>query len=196
MSIQNGNKYADRYRVIVLFVFMILLAGCERGPNSPGWDYFPDMFYSPAYRTWSENPVFHNGSTMQSPVDGTISREMIPFRYERTVEDRERAGRELANPFSGTYPEVERGGEVYSVYCMVCHGDRGDGQGHLFTSGKYLVPPASLIDEVAVAQSDGMIYHAISVGFGVMGEYASLILPEDRWKTIIYIRQELQTRED
>jgi mono/diheme cytochrome c family protein len=194
MSIETGKIYAAGNRIIVLFVIMILLGGCERGPNRRGWDYFPDMFYSPAYSTWSENPVFDNGSTMQTPVEGTIPREMMPFPYERTVEDRERAGREMVNPLVGTEAEKKRGEKVYSVYCMVCHGDRGDGQGHLFTSGKYLVPPASLIDDDAVAQSDGMIYHTISVGFGVMAEYATLILPEDRWKSIIYIRQELQTR--
>jgi hypothetical protein len=190
MNVQMTKKHNAGLLIVLIFLF----AGCERGPNRPGWDYFPDMFYSPAYGTWSENPVFNDGSTMQSPVDGTIPREMIPFRYDRTGEDRERAGRELLNPLSGTDREKERGGMVYSVYCMICHGDRGDGQGHLFTSGKYLVPPASLIDEDAVAQSDGLIYHTISVGFGVMAEYATLILPEDRWKTILYIRQELQTR--
>ena len=75
---------------------------------------------------------------------------------------------------------------------MNCHGESGDGLGYLFTSGRYLVPPSSLVDEKITAQPDGSIYHTISLGYGVMAEHASLILPEDRWRTILYIREELQ----
>ncbi len=177
---------------IAASVILLLFPGCDRGPNDPGWDYFPDMAYSPAYRTWSENPVLENGMTMFPPVEGTIPRNMIPLQYERTMEDQVRAGRELVNPFDASSENVERGRKAYSVYCMNCHGERGDGLGHLFTSGRYLVPPSSLVDEKIRAQPDGSIYHTISLGYGIMAEHASLILPGDRWKTILYIRQELQ----
>lgn len=178
--------------LILLTGTVLMLAGCDRGPNHRGWDYFPDMFYSPAYRTWSENPVFDDSATMQTPVPGTIPRHIIPFQYERTDQDRERAGRELVNPVQPAAANTARGQKVYNVYCMICHGERGDGQGYLFTSGKYLVPPSSLVDDNVENQPDGMIFHTISVGFGIMSEYATLIRPEDRWKSILYIRQELQ----
>jgi mono/diheme cytochrome c family protein len=176
----------------LLSVTVILAAACDRGPNHRGWDYFPDMFYSPAYPTWSENTAFTDSATMQPPVAGTVPRHMVPFQYQRTDQDRERAGRELANPLTADAFNTARGQKVYDVYCMICHGERGDGQGYLFTSGKYLVPPASLVDANVADQPDGMIYHTISVGFGIMAEYATLIRPEDRWRSIIYIRQELQ----
>jgi mono/diheme cytochrome c family protein len=178
--------------LVLIAITVILAAGCDRGPNHRGWDYFPDMFYSPAYPTWSENAAFRDSATMQSPVAGTVPRHMVPFRYQRTDQDRERAGRELVNPLRPDAFNTARGHKVYDVYCMICHGERGDGQGYLFTSGKYLVPPASLVDANVADQSDGMIYHTISVGFGIMAEYATLIRPEDRWRSIIYIRQQLQ----
>jgi mono/diheme cytochrome c family protein len=195
MKIFFGEQ-SSAARIIMLLLLTALSAGCDRGPNHPGWDYFPDMFYSPAYRTWSANPVFPDGSTMQPPVAGTIPREMIPYQYQRTDQDRERAGRELTNPLPADAENMRRGEWAYSVYCMICHGEKGDGRGHLFTSGKYLVPPSSLVDANVRAQPDGMLYHTITVGIGVMAEYATLIRPDDRWKTILFIRQELQNQSD
>jgi mono/diheme cytochrome c family protein len=191
-NINTGRKSLFGCRIFILLIAGMIFASCNRGANDPGWDYFPDMFYSPAYQTWSDNPVLEDGKTMQPPVEGTIPRNMIPFQYERTDEDRERAGQELVNPFPATAQVVERGSQVYSVYCMVCHGEKGDGLGHIFTSGRYLVPPSSLIDETARELPDGNIYHVISLGFGVMAEHGTLILPEDRWRAINYIRVELQ----
>jgi mono/diheme cytochrome c family protein len=192
------NTWRKRFcngRIFIVLVAVMIFASCNRRPNHPGWDFFPDMFYSPAYQTWTENPVLEDEKTLQPPVEGTIPRNMIPFQYERTEEDRERAGRELVNPFTGTAEVVERGRQVYSVYCMVCHGEKGDGLGHIFTSGRYLVPPASLINETVRDLPDGNIYHVISLGVGVMAEHATLILPEDRWRAINYIRVELQGQE-
>lgn len=189
----SGNKRAVGKAVLMAILFAGLMSACDRKHDEPGWDYFPDMVYSPAYQTWSENPLFEDGKTMQPPVEGTIPRNMIPFQYEKTEEDADRAGRELFNPLTPTGENIERGEKVYSVFCMNCHGEKGDGSGHLFTSGRYLVPPASLVEERVRSQPDGKIYHTISVGYGVMAEHASLILPADRWKAILYIRQELQS---
>lgn len=181
---------------VLLLSLLLFFSGCDRGPNDPGWDYFPDMAYSPAYRTWSENPVLEDGMTMQPPVEGTIPRNMIPFQYEKTAEDQERAGRVLVSPLAASASNVEMGRKVYNVYCMNCHGESGDGLGYLYTSGRYLVPPSSLVDEKIRNQPDGSIYHTISIGYGIMAEHASLIKPEDRWKAIVYLRQVLQTQPD
>jgi mono/diheme cytochrome c family protein len=180
---------------IGIYLFsLILFSGCDRGNNDPGWDYFPDMMYSPAYQTWSENPVLNGEMTMQHPVDGTISRNMIPFQYEKTDSDLERAGKELVNPFESTEDNITRGAKVYSVYCMLCHGVKGDGSGHLYTSGRYIYPPASLVSDKVKDLQDGSIFHVISVGWGIMAAHAPIVLPEDRWKAILYIRQELQAK--
>ena len=183
-------------RGFVLIGFLLLFSGCDRGPNDKGWDYFPDMMYSPAYQTWSENPVLEGEMTMQSPVAKTIPRNMIPYQYEKTDEDLERAGKTLINPLQVSAPVIEEGKKVYTVFCMNCHGEKGDGLGYLYTSGKYIFPPTSLVAEKVKSLPDGSIYHVISVGFGVMAPHAPLILPENRWKAIHYIRQELQTNAD
>jgi hypothetical protein len=81
---------------------------------------------------------------------------------------------------------------MYIRYCDICHGETGEGDGFLFTSGKYLLPPASLTAERALNRSDGELFHAITVGFGVMGAHGSQIQVDDRWKIVHYIREELQ----
>ena len=179
-------------QAMVFIASLLLFTGCDRGPNDPGWDYFPGMAYSPAYQTWSENPVLPDGMTMQSPVPGTIPRNMIPFQYEKTEEDLIRAGRELVSPLEPSDKIAEQGKRIFTLYCKNCHGEKGDGLGHLFTSGKYLVPPRSLVSDAVKQLPDGSIYHVITVGFGVMADHGSIVRPEERWKVIQYIRQGFQ----
>ncbi len=179
-------------RLIPLLCIVIAMAGCDRDRKNPGWDYFPDMFYSNAYETNSPSEVFPDGKTMQAPVEGTVSRESLPFMYGPSVEERGRAGRELTNPLDPTEENIRRGGKVYGIFCMDCHGEKGDGQGYLVTSGLYNYPVRSLLSDEAKDLPDGAIYHTVTLGFGVMGAYGPMIRPDDRWKAIIYLRKELQ----
>jgi cytochrome c len=117
---------------------------------------------------------------------------MIPFDYEKTDEDRILAGKEMMNPVEVSEKSLERGAEAYEIFCVSCHGEKGDGQGYLFTSKRYPYPPASLISDKVKALPDGEIYHAITVGYGIMGEHGALIRQEDRWKIILHMRENLQ----
>lgn len=173
---------------------VLVFSSCDRDNNHPGWDFFPDMAYSHAYETNAENPNFKNKTTMREPVSGTISREIVPYPYQKTDQDRLLAGKELMNPLSYTPENINRGKVVYQNFCQVCHGETGDGKGFLFTSGKYPYPPASLINDKMKATPDGEVYHVITVGFGIMGSYGSQIRPDDRWKAIMYIRKELEKK--
>ena len=178
-------------KIIYLSVLVVMFSGwsCDRDRNTTGWDYFPDMSYSNAYETYTPNENFEDGLTMRIPVEGTISRDQFLFEYGPSTEERERAGRELVNPFKPDTEIISRGRTIYSVYCAGCHGDKGDGKGHLVTSGLYKYPVRTLISDEVKARHDGELFHTISEGFGVMGAHGSLVLPDDRWKTIIYIRQ-------
>ncbi len=171
------------------------LAACEKGNNNPGYTYFPDMAYSRAYETYTENPNFEDNKTLRVPVAGTIPREIIPFPYEKTDEDMIKAGKELINPLETSTANLNRGKEVFEKYCMQCHGNSGDGKGYLFTSGRYPYPPASLINDKMQKKPDGEIYHQVSLGWGIMGAHGLLLRPQDRWKVIIYIRKELQHKD-
>ena len=188
------NSIKTTIKVLIVLPMVLSMASCKDSRNHPGYDYFPDMFYSEAYETYSENPVYDDGSTMRKPADGSISREFIPFQYTNEEGERERAGEELINPYAGDQKVLDRGKQVYESYCIMCHGSEGKGQGYLHTSGLYVALPRSLVNDVALNLEDGAIYHTITLGFGSMGAHRSQIRPIDRWKTISYIRQILQEK--
>jgi mono/diheme cytochrome c family protein len=184
------------FKTIFLVFLLMNLYSCNRNRNNPGWDYFPDMFYSTAYETNSKNPNFENGMTMRVPVPGTVPRDFTPFEYTNDPESRIKAGKELANPFLMT-PEALSGGKViYTTFCIGCHGIAGKGDGHLYTSGLYPIKPLSLSGDTASKLKDGEIYHTITLGIRSMGAHGSQIRPDDRWKLVLYTRKLQEDRKN
>ena len=181
-------------RLFAVIQVALLIGSCDYSRKTPGWQYFDDMAQSPAYETYSPNPVFADGKTMQPPVEGTIPRDFMPYPYEKSDEDRIKAGQQFTNSLELTSEHLERGRRMYDIYCAACHGINGDGLGTLYTSGKYAYPPASLLSDKMLQTPEGEIYHVITVGFGIMAEHGSMIRPDDRWKTVMYIQQVLQNQ--
>ena len=194
------NKISQKNicKAVLLLIFYVSFSGCNRNRNHPGWDYFPDMFYSTAYETYSKNPNFEDGKTMRAPVPGTIAVGATPFEYTIDPESRIKAGKELVNPFLPNSESISRGNDIYTVFCMDCHGISGDGNGYLFTSGLYSLKPRNLLDSVSVKLKDGEIYHTITLGIRSMGAHGSQVRPDDRWKLVLYIRklQEVKLKTD
>lgn len=174
-------------------VVWVGISSCDRDKNNPGYDYFPDMAYSKAYETYAPNPNFINGQTMQAPVEGTISREAEYYPYKKVDADIPKAAK-MQNPFLPDSQNIERGRAVYQNVCLQCHGPNGDGKGHLFVSGKYPFPPANLLSPKIANKTDGEMFHTITVGFGIMEPHAIIVRPDDRWKTILYVRS-MQNKE-
>ena len=179
-------------RSIIFAVVLVTLVSCDRSRSSTGWDYMPDMYYSNAYESYTSNPNFEDNLTMRTPVEGTVPREMVPFAWEKTDEDRIAAGEALVNPWESTEENLKQGNELYDIFCLSCHGVQGDGMGYLFTSKRYIYPPASLVEDQVKEMKDGALYHSITVGFGIMGAHGGMIRPDDRWKIILHIRENLQ----
>jgi len=179
-------------RSIIFAVVLVALVSCDRTRSSTGWDYMPDMYYSNAYESYTSNPNFEDNLTMRTPVKGTVPREMVPFAWEKTDEDRILAGEALVNPLESTEEYLKQGSELYDIFCLSCHGDQGDGMGYLFTSDRYPYPPADLLMDHVKDMKDGALYHSITVGYGIMGAHGGMIRPDDRWKIILHIRENLQ----
>ncbi len=185
------NTFMSRYlfKSFLLIVLIVVQSGCNRDRRMPGWDYFPDMFYSTAYETFTKNPNFKDGMSMRVPPNGTVPRGFTPFEYTIDPESRIKAGNELKNPFTPAEDNLLRGKVAFTTFCAVCHGEKGNGDGILFTSGLYPLKPRTLSRDNAVKLKDGEIYHSITLGFGSMGAYGSQIQPDDRWKIVLYIRE-------
>lgn len=133
-------------------------------------------------------------NAMAVPLNGHV-----PYYYKDTEEERVRANREIiANPFPITNKGLERGKELYEIYCGICHGNTGNGAGYLVAednpNAKYPAQPAILLQDTFYNSSNGRLYHAIMYGKNVMGGYSDKLSFEERWQVIHYIRA-LQAKE-
>ncbi len=192
MEIHKLQLRKDRSSFILILFAILAFSSCDLSRNDKGYDYFPDMFYSPAYKTYTDHPLLPEGKTMMEPPEGSIPRGFTPYPYDDSFEGRELAGKELNNPFAADEKLLAEGRNQYEIFCISCHGASGQGDGLLITSGKYPIRPSSLIDDEVKGIPPGEIFHVITKGWGVMGAHASLIRPEDRWKIVMYIEEVLQ----
>ncbi len=91
---------------------------------------------------------------------------------------------------------IMRGQRMFDIYCAVCHGYAGEGDGLVSQRAVALSLQAkanwtqakSLYDPEVVKQPVGRIYDTITNGRATMGPYATRILPEDRWAIVLYIK--------
>jgi len=194
-------KQIDMKKYILLILVLAGLTSCNHHQEKTYWDYMGDfdMYYSKAYESYSANPVFKDGKTLQKPVEGTISREMMPYPFKDKFGDKTKAGELLKNPFKATKENLERGKMKYDVYCALCHGKTGKGDGHLATlkkNGKKLYSgvPADLTAGYIQAKPDGEIFHVITMGSAIMGAHGSQIKPDDRWKIVLYIKNNFNVK--
>ena len=89
-------------------------------------------------------------------------------------------------PFAITADDLNRGEERFGIYCAMCHGATGFGDGMIVRRG-FRRPP-SLHDDRLRGETLGHFFDVITNGWGAMPDYAQQIPVEDRWKIIAYIR--------
>ncbi len=114
-----------------------------------------------------------------------------PFYYTNTEDERLRCEKEMqANPFRITKDGLDRAKPLYNIYCGVCHGEKGNGEGSLVTTPdtKYPVQPKNLIADDMIAAGNGRYYFAIMHGKNLMGGYDDKLSFEERWQVLHYIR--------
>jgi mono/diheme cytochrome c family protein len=83
---------------------------------------------------------------------------------------------------------IARGQQRYDIYCSVCHGATGNGDGMIARRGFNKPLPASFNQDRLRQAPVGHFFDAMTNGWGAMPSYASQIPVEDRWKIIAYIR--------
>lgn len=173
--------------LIVLLMAPVLLVSCIRSEKKPGREYIPDMAHSTAYEAGSEHPLYADGKTNQFAPKGSVARGKFFYHVPNTPEGYD-ASAVLTNPFTFAKEEVEGTGKhLYTVNCAICHGDKGDGNGHLAEIGKYPNPPSYFTDAL-MAKPDGQRYHTLMYGKGMMGSYASQLNHRERWLVLDYVK--------
>ncbi|PQO25230.1 hypothetical protein C5Y96_25325 [Blastopirellula marina] len=102
-------------------------------------------------------------------------------------------------PITVTRATLERGRNRYNIYCSVCHGLAGDGDGLVAQRALQLeqptwIPPTNLHTDYLLTQPDGKLYNTITHGIRKMKGYGDQIPAEDRWAIVTYVRALQKTR--
>ncbi|MEZ4907603.1 MAG: hypothetical protein R2771_08205 [Saprospiraceae bacterium] len=173
-------KNIKNYILFIALVILIGLGSCQKaGINNPGSEYMPDMYHSIAYEAnyatfyprnqWVDKTTYMHYASPRLPVKGTIPRDNSvsdsePFYYGNTEEERARAMKDITEPpFAITDDDISAGKELFTYYCAICHGDKGDGKGYLVrdNGGKYPAMPANFSSDDLKNSTDGRYYYTI-----------------------------------
>jgi len=180
---------------------LIVFTSCSNDPLSPGIEYMPDMYRSPAIEEYVDygemrdrvNEDVAKKLSAMRPVEGTIAyaesadkaQYNFPYPYQNTTEDYELAGAELSNPVLFTEEVYVEAKAKYTVFCSHCHGEKGAGDGVLVKKGKFAAPPAY---QGIAGLTQGKMFHTLQYGKGNMGSHAGQLSKEDRWKLVHYVQ--------
>jgi mono/diheme cytochrome c family protein len=211
-ALVNGTQKECPYRPnptharAYLWVFAafasLVLSGCSR----------QDMHDQPKYKPLRGTTFFEDSLSARPSVPGTVARGYLKddsHLYTGRVSQTSAAGAALpvvrppgidakspvaargpifvdTFPFPITREVLERGRERFDIFCSVCHGRLGTGEGMVVRRG-FRQPPSYHIDRLKEARV-GHFFDVITNGFGAMPDYAAQIHARDRWAIVAYIR--------
>jgi len=206
------------------------LSAC-RGDRSekPPRQFFPDLDDQPRWKPQGQTEFYADGRMMRLPVAGTVAFGTVSFVTQAdwgafATNERVDFLKEDARVFSGREPDgtlvaripipvtralIERGQNRYNIYCVVCHGYAGDGQGMVgrqwatpvpnYGDPKYIRPDPA--DPKSELWKDGHLFDVArhgkydATGTQKMPGYAHAIDERDAWAVVAYVRtlQEAQS---
>lgn len=171
-------------KITLLTIVLISFASCKKN-SRPNYQYMPNMYEPVGYEAYGEVEFLPQNMEAKLPAEGTIARGHELYEIENTNEGYELAKSSLTNPLDSIKVEEMRGGQLYDIYCAICHGKNGKGQGTLVQREKILGVPS--YDDAGRAITPGSIYHVIYYGKNTMGSYANQLNEEERWQVVDYV---------
>jgi mono/diheme cytochrome c family protein len=209
LTVDSGRRRPGgklRVAVLLLTAGCSLLAGC-------GVRF--DMQDQPRYKTYKKSEFFADKRGSRDRPEGTVARGQLnsdkafytgkidnpnPNAQVETTTDA--TGNTLVSSFPNDIDEfpipvtqelLDRGQERYAIYCIVCHGPMGNGDGMVVRRG-FPQPPTYHDDRLRNAPV-GHYFDVMTNGWGKMSSYAFQVQPADRWAIAAYIRA-LQVGQD
>jgi mono/diheme cytochrome c family protein len=148
-----------------------VLGGMMLGCDDKNQTEFSEMTMrkEPRYDTQSSSTFFANGMSARPAVVNAVE-----------------AGKGAPTRPPITAALLARGQERFQIYCNMCHGNDGYGNGMVVQHG-FPQPPSFHSDRVRNL-SDEYIHDVISNGRGKMPPYGDQIPDADRWAIISYVR--------
>jgi mono/diheme cytochrome c family protein len=194
------KKMQTAYKIVFAIGAIIFMASCVNEENSPGYEYMPDMYRSPAVEAYVDygeirdtlRPELMETMSARKPATGTVpmtdqSINDMPYTIPNTVEGYELAGKSLKSPIEETEAVVEEGKKIYTNFCIQCHGKEGQGNGAVVTKGGHPAPGA--YNGPLKDLPEGKMFHTLTYGKGVMGSHASQLTKLERWKVVAYVKE-------
>jgi mono/diheme cytochrome c family protein len=170
------------YKIVAVVGLSFMATSCF-DKAKPNYQFFPNMYEAVSYETYSEHDVFKGGVEAQVPAKGSIKRGFVPYEIPNTPEGYALAKATLKSPFDPTTINQDKAKDLYTVYCAICHGEKGDGKGNLVVKEKFLGVPNYKDREI----TDGSIFHVITYGLNSMGSHANQLSQEERWMVADYV---------
>lgn len=199
-SVASGQfrKFGSATFVCLLVTaYCLLVSGCRY-----------DMQDQPRYKYYKESDFFSDKRASRDPVTGTVARGQLhsekafytgkidnpnPNVQVQTTTDA--SGNTLVASFPNDIDEfpipvtkelIDRGQNRFNIYCIVCHGPVGNGDGMVVRRG-FPQPPTYHDDRLRNAPV-GHFFDVMTNGWGKMNSYAAQVSPADRWAIVAYIR--------
>ncbi|MCH8512226.1 MAG: cytochrome c [Kiritimatiellae bacterium] len=168
-----------------LFTATLLLgSGCK-----PLFDIRKAMYDQPKYETLEATDFFGDRRSARPLIEGTVAQGQLRlddhlYQGLEWIDGEQLQARTY--PFEITMDDLKRGKERYEIFCSVCHGVSGYGDGIVVQRG---FPPApGYHSDHLRNMPPGYFYSVATNGYGKMKGYASQIPVEDRWRIAAYIQ--------
>jgi len=162
----------------------------------------------PRYKVYKQSDFFADNRASRDPVVGTVARGQLkdnkafytgkianPNLNAPVQTTTDASGNTLVASFPNDVDEfpvpvtkelVDRGQNRFNIYCIVCHGPIGNGDGMVVRRG-FPKPPTYHADRLRNAPV-GHFFDVMTNGWGKMNSYAAQVSPADRWAIVAYIR--------
>ena len=205
MSLNNGQWTvgSGQFRKVIfcllLTVYCLLALGC-------GVRF--DMQDQPRYKAYKKSEFFSDNRASRDIPEGTVARGQLkdnkafftgkidnpnPNAQAETTTNEQ--GNTIVTSFPNDIDEfplpvtkdlIDRGENRYNIYCIVCHGPTGNGDGMIVRRG--FSPPPTYHDDRLRNAPVGHFFDVMTNGWGKMNSYRDKLTAADRWAVVAYIR--------
>ncbi|MGB3152794.1 MAG: cytochrome c [Maribacter sp.] len=176
----------NSFKKIGIVTFLTIAFVACQDDSKPNYQYMPNMYEPVGYETYEKVDFLPAGSEAMIPPANTINRGWLPYGFDNSPEGKELA-RLNTSPLDSlaTEENLAVGGQLYTIYCAICHGDKGKGQGTLVKREKILGVPS--YDDAVRNITVGTTFHTMQYGLNSMGSYASQMNTEEMWQVSEYV---------
>jgi mono/diheme cytochrome c family protein len=168
----------------------------------PRTSIIPDMDNQPRWKTQMYYPLFADNRVSRPPVEGTIARGMLHDDEHLTLGISNGSwARDFPASVTVDAALLERGHKNFEIYCSMCHGSDGYGQGTVTQRvdaikmdnkkgalGFTWIAPLDYHSDEIRSRPVGHIFNTITNGARTMPAYGSQISAADRWAIVAYVR--------